>query len=109
MDSVFKLPVGAWYAEKQGQASVKVGRDSQNNLVVESACDSIQRRCWYLEEEITRIRNEWQEKEMQPPDIGPTGWQWFWIHTGRTATAVCCLIIIGIIIKQHLKRKQLWQ
>lgn len=109
MDSVASLPEGAWYGARQGQASVRLGRDSLDNLIVESACDSIQRRCWYLEEEITRIRNELQEKETQPPDTGPTGWQWFWIHTGRIAASVCCLIIIGILIKQRLKRKRLWQ
>lgn len=102
MDSVFNLPPGAWYGARQGQASVNVGRDSDNNLIVESACDSIQRRCLYLEEEITRIRNELQETETQPPDTGPSGWQWFWIRIGQIASAVCCLIIIGMIIKRRL-------
>ena len=109
MDSISKLPIGAWYTGKQGQASVMVGRDSSDNLLVESTCDSIQRRCYYLEEELIRIRNELQEKETQPPDTGPTGWQWFRIRTGQILSAVCCSILIGIPIKQHLKRKRLWQ
>lgn len=105
MDSVSELPVGAWFTAKQGQAQAKVGNDGNGNLIVESSCDSIQRRCWYLEEEITRIRNELQEQETRPPDNGPTGWQWFWIRTGQILTAVCSLILIGILIKQRLKRK----
>lgn len=109
MDSVFKLPVGAWYAEKQGQASVKVGRDSQNNLVVESACDSIQRRCWYLEEEITRIRNEWQEKEMQPPDIGSYRLAMVLEFTPADSRGGVLFNHHWNYHQQHLKRKQLWQ
>ena len=102
MDSVDKLPVGAWYTGKEGQVSVKVGRDSSDNLIVESTCDSIQRRCYYLEEEIIRIRNELQEKDIRPPDT-LTGWQWFWIRTGQISLAVCCLILIGILFKRKLK------
>jgi hypothetical protein len=105
MDSIFNLPTGAWYTGRQGQASVKVGRDSANNLIVESTCDSIQRRCYYLEEEITRIRNELQEQEARPPDTGPTGWQWFWIRTGQILLAVCCLGIVGTVIKQYLNKR----
>lgn len=83
---------------------MQVGRDGNNNLIVESACDSIQRRCWYLEEEITRIRNELQEKETKPPEVivhEPTGWQWFWIHTGRIAVALCCL---GLVLARFKRR-----
>ena len=111
MDSVAKLPAGAWYAGRQGQASVQAGNDGNGNLLVESSCDSIQRRCWYLEEEVTRIRNEWQEKAGRPPEVivhEPSGWQWFWMRTGQILTAACCLVIIGIRIKQRLKRKGLW-
>lgn len=84
---------------------MQVGRDGDNNLIVESACDSILRRCGYLEEEITRIRNELQKKETKPPEVivhEPTGWQWFWIHTGRIAVALCCLIVVGTMIKRRL-------
>lgn len=109
MDSVSSLPPGAWYGAQQGQASVRVSRDSTGRyLLVESACDSIRRRCLYLEEEITRIRSstallhneQWrQEKEEtqtspHPSAAAPTGWQWFWIRTGQVLAAVGCAILL---------------
>ena len=106
MDSVLRLPEGARYTARSGQASVQVGRDEDNNLVVESACDSIQRRCRQLEEEIIRIRNELQEQDIKPPEVvvhEPTGWQWFWIHPGRIAGGVCCLGLVLTVLKRRLK------
>ena len=50
-------------------------------------------------------RNELQKKETKPPEVivhEPTGWQWFWIHTGRIAVALCCLIVVGTMIKRRL-------
>lgn len=97
MDSVARLPAGAVYTARQGQATLRVGHDGQGRLVAESECDSISRRCFYLEKELTRIsrENSLGSVEQQPPASGPTGWQWFWIRTGQIAAGVCGSILIG--------------
>ena len=41
-DSLRKLPEGAVYRGKSGQANLTVGSDDSGNIVAEASCDSLQ-------------------------------------------------------------------
>lgn len=48
MDSLRKLPLNASYSAKSGQATAKVKRDDNYNVIVYASCDSLQRVVeWY--------------------------------------------------------------
>ena len=75
-DSLRKLPDGAVYRGKSGQANLTVGTDGKGNLVAEASCDSLQQLVLWYEEELTRIRsetrnetsNDVQTVEKRPPN-----------------------------------------
>lgn len=75
-DSLRKLPDGAVYRGKSGQANLTVGTDGKGNIVAEASCDSLQQLVLWYEEELTRIRNETnsetsndvQMEEKRPPN-----------------------------------------
>lgn len=75
-DSLRKLPEGAVYRGKSGQANLTVGTDGKGNLVAEASCDSLQQLVLWYEEELTRIRSETQSEtsndvqmeEKRPPN-----------------------------------------
>ena len=75
-DSLRKLPEGAVYRGKSGQANLTVGTDRKGNLVAEASCDSLQQLVLWYEEELTRIRSETQSEtsndvqmeEKRPPN-----------------------------------------
>ena len=75
-DSLRKLPEGAVYRGKSGQANLTVGRDGSGNIVAEASCDSLQQLVLWYEEELTRIRsetrnetsNDVQIEEKRPPN-----------------------------------------
>lgn len=98
-DSVFKLPLGAFFTARRGQVSLRVGRDKDGRLTAESECDSISRRCYYLEEEVSRLSRQSsgslsETVTVQPPK-GPTGLQWFWIRTGQLLAALLAVRVIA--------------
>ncbi len=57
-DSLRKLPEGAVYRGKSGQANLTVGSDDSGNIVAEASCDSLQQLVLWYEEELARIRSE---------------------------------------------------
>lgn len=57
-DSLRKLPEGAVYRGKSGQANLIVGSDDSGNIVAEASCDSLQQLVLWYEEELARIRSE---------------------------------------------------
>ena len=75
-DSLRKLPEGAVYRGKSGQANLTVGSDGKGNLVAGASCDSLQELVLWYEEELTRIRsetrnetsNDVQIEEKRPPN-----------------------------------------
>ena len=75
-DSLRKLPEGAVYRGKSGQASLSVGSDGSGHIVAEASCDSLQQLVLWYEEELTRIRsetgeevsNDVQTEEKRPPN-----------------------------------------
>ena len=76
VDSLRKLPEGAVYRGKSGQANLTVRTDDSGNIVAEASCDSLQQLVLWYEEELTRIRNETknnvsndvQMEEKRPPN-----------------------------------------
>lgn len=75
-DSLRKLPDGAVYRRKSGQANLTVRNDGSGNIVAEASCDSLQQLVLWYEEELTRIRsetnsetsNDVQTEEKRPPN-----------------------------------------
>ena len=75
-DSLRKLPEGAVYRGKSGQANLTVGSDGSGNIVAEASCDSLQQLVLWYEEELARIRsetrngtlNDVQTEEKRPPN-----------------------------------------
>lgn len=75
-DSLRKLPDGAVYRGKSGQANLTVRNDGSGNIVAVASCDSLQQLVLWYEEELTRIRNETnsetsndvQMEEKRPPN-----------------------------------------
>ena len=75
-DSLRKLPDGAVYRGKSGQANLTVRNDGSGNIVAEASCDSLQQLVLWYEEELTRIRSETQSEtsndvqmeEKRPPN-----------------------------------------
>lgn len=75
-DSLRKLPDGAVYRGKSGQANLTVRNDGSGNIVAEASCDSLQQLVLWYEEELTRIRsetknnvsNDVQMEEKRPPN-----------------------------------------
>ena len=76
VDSLRKLPEGAVYRGKSGQANLTVRTDNSGNIVAEASCDSLQQLVLWYEEELTRIRsetnsetsNDVQTEEKRPPN-----------------------------------------
>lgn len=101
-DSIRKLPDGAVYRGKSGQANLTVGTDGKGNLVAEASCDSLQQLVLWYEEELTRIRsetkseisNDVQTVEKRPPNRMRT-----------FMTGVLAGILAGVLLTMKLKRR----
>ena len=101
-DSIRKLPDGAVYRGKSGQANLTVGTDGKGNLVAEASCDSLQQLVLWYEEELTRIRsetkseisNDVQTVEKRPPNRMRT-----------FMTGVLTGILAGVLLTMKLKRR----
>lgn len=102
VDSLRKLPEGAAYRGKSGQANLTVGTDGSGNIVAEASCDSLQQLVLWYEEELTRIRNETknnvsndvQMEEKRPPNRMRT-----------FMTGVLAGILAGVLLTMKLKRR----
>ena len=101
-DSLRKLPEGAVYRGKSGQANLIVGTDGSGNLVAEASCDSLQQLVLWYEEELTRIRNETknnvsndvQMEEKRPPNRMRT-----------FITGVLAGLLAGVLLTLKVKRQ----
>ena len=101
-DSLRKLPDGAVYRGKSGQANLTVGTDGKGNLVAEASCVSLQQLVLWYEEELTRIRsetkseisNDVQTVEKRPPNRMRT-----------FMTGVLAGILAGVLLTMKLKRR----
>lgn len=101
-DSLRKLPEGAVYRGKSGQANLTVGTDDSGNLVAEASCDSLQQLVLWYEEELTRIRsetrnetsNDVQTEEKRPPNRMRT-----------FITGVLAGLLAGVLLTLKVKRQ----
>lgn len=62
-DSLRKLPQGAAYHAKSGQASLTLRSGASGDIVAEASCDSLQRLVLWYEEEQNRVRSGKQEEK----------------------------------------------
>lgn len=100
MDSLRRLPQGAVYTEKQGQATVTASR-KDDKLVVTASCDSLQNLCYQYEEELVRIRDQLQkEQTKKEPVIVPFLSKCKWTAFG---------FLLAIIILSIIKIIKIWQ
>lgn len=72
MENLRKLPSGAAYSEKSGQATVEAKYVPNNPvtgepeyIIVTSTCDSLQLLCWKQEKELIRIRNDTEKEKIE--------------------------------------------
>ena len=101
-DSLRKLPEGAVYRGKSGQANLTVGTDGKGNLVAEASCDSLQQLVLWYEEELARIRsetkseisNDVQTVEKRPPNRMRT-----------FMTGVFAGLLAGVLLTLKVKRQ----
>ena len=101
-DSLRKLPEGAVYRGKSGQANLTVGTDGKGNLVAEASCDSLQQLVLWYEEELTRIRsetrnetsNDVQTVEKRPPNRMRT-----------FITGILAGLLVGMLLTMKLKKR----
>lgn len=101
-DSLRKLPEGAVYRGKSGQANLTVGSDDSGNIVAEASCDSLQQLVLWYEEELARIRsetrseisNDVQTVEKRPPNRMRT-----------FITGVLAGLLVGMLLTMKLKKK----
>ncbi len=100
-DSLRKLPEGAVYRGKSGQANLTVGTDGKGNLVAEASCDSLQQLVLWYEEELTRIRSETKNNvsndvqiEKRPPNRMRT-----------FMTGVLAGLLAGVLLTLKVKRQ----
>ena len=101
-DSLRKLPEGAVYGGKSGQANLTVGTDGKGNIVAEASCDSLQQLVLWYEEELTRIRsetnsetrNDVQMEEKRPPN-----------RMGTFITGVLAGLMAGVLLTIKVKRQ----
>ena len=100
MDSLRRLPQGAVYSEKPGQAPVTASRKN-DKIVITASCDSLQNLCYQYEEELVRIRDQLQkEQTKKEPVIVPFLSKCKWTAFG---------FLLAIIILSIIKIFKIWQ
>lgn len=98
MDSLRKLPEGAAYTKKSGQATLtlKVKGDSIQGI---ASCDSLRQLVFELEEQLHEARDRLEQAEKVAEPVAIPFWERFkWFLTG-TLTGVILVIIIKKIRK----------
>ena len=101
-DSLRKLPEGAVYRGKSGQANLTVGSDGKGNLGAEASCDSLQQLVLWYEEELTRIRSETRNEtsnDVQTVEKRPQ-------NRKRTfITGILAGLLAGVLLTIKLKKR----
>lgn len=101
-DSLRKLPEGAVYRGKSGQANLTVGTDGKGNLVAEASCDSLQQLVLWYEEELTRIRSETKNEtsnDVQTEEKRPPNRMWVFV------TGVLTGLLAGVLLTIKLYKR----
>lgn len=105
MENLRKLPVGATYTEKSGQATVEAKYVPDNPttgepeyIIVTSTCDSLQVLCWKQEKELIRIRNDTErEKTEIKEDTAKQKTRCLWIGF---ICGACVMLVIRLLINK---------
>ena len=106
MDSLRRLPAGASYTQRDGQATVNLSYQ-EGNVVASARCDSLQRLVFELSEQLYGKREQTEQREEQKTAPAATFWQRFKGYSSGVLTGIILTIIIQIIYKQWQKtRKQ---
>nr|DAK01581.1 MAG TPA: protein of unknown function (DUF883) [Caudoviricetes sp.] len=99
IDSLRRLPEGATYTQKEGQATASVGLEGET-IVIHAGCDSLQALVLSLEERLDRAQEELANtlKVKEPPDIP------FWMTLKGYLTGVLAGLALGWVLAR--KRNQ---
>lgn len=99
IDSLRRLPEGATYTQKEGQATASVGLEGET-IVIHAGCDSLQALVLSLEERLSRAQEELANtlKVKEPPDIP------FWTTLKGYLTGVLAGLALGWVLAR--KRNQ---
>lgn len=100
VENLHNLPPGAVYADKSGQANVKVTARN-DTLYVAASCDSLQVQCERYEKELVRIRSD---TDRQVTEIKKNSVQTLfkWCLIGFIAGIISTITVIII------KKKKIW-
>lgn len=101
-DSLRKLPDGAVYCGKSGQANLTVRNDGSGNIVAEASCDSLQQLVLWYEEELTRIRSETKSEtsnDVQMEEKSPPNWMRVFV------TGVLTGLLSGVLLTIKVKKQ----
>ena len=93
VDSLRKLPPGAAYEKKSGQAGLKLTY-KDGNIQATATCDSLINLVYTYEETINRLTQENAElqEQIKPPE-NPLKWYLYGVLTGGIATILIILFI----------------
>jgi hypothetical protein len=101
-DSLRKLPEGAAYRGKSGQANLTVRNDGSGNIVAVASCDSLQQLVLWYEEELTRIRSETKNEtsnDVQTEEKRPPNRMWVFV------TGVLTGLLAGVLLTIKLYKR----
>jgi hypothetical protein len=103
MDNLRKLPQGAAYTQKQGQATVSAAVQG-DSLIITATCDSLQYLVYQYEKEITRLQSALEviEKEKEPCP-SPLKWFLYGLLGGGLGGGTAASVITFIIIRKCQK------
>lgn len=105
LDSLRKLPEGATFNNKSGQATASVAFKN-DTLLVEASCDSLQHLVYELEERLHAARDELEQKELvKEPVTIPFGVKFKWYLTG-VLTMVLLITIKQVKKRWHIKMEK---
>lgn len=101
VDSLRRLPAGAAYTEKSGQATVSLSYED-GNVVASARCDSLERLVFELSEQLYgKTEQAGQREEQKTAPVATFGQRFKWYLSG-ILTGIILTIIIQIIYR-------LWQ
>ena len=100
VDSLRKLPPGAAYEKKSGQAGLKLAYNN-GNIQASASCDSLQYLVYTYEETIDRLTKENAElrEQIKPPE-NPLKWYLYGVLAG---------VIITVSIILFIKYRRKWR
>lgn len=105
VDSLRRLPAGAAYTEKSGQATVCL-TFQDGNVIASARCDSLERLVFELSEQLYgKTEQAGQREEQKTAPVATFGQRFKWCLSG-VLTGIILTIIIQIIYKLWQKRKK---